>query len=319
MHPPKIFVSYAHDNDEHFRQVRVFATFLRSRIGLDVHLDQWDDGRRMDWAEWAEWQLESADFVLVIASPEYKRRVEGHAPPDEGRGSRYEARLMRDQLTRDLDAQTQRLLPVVLPGGAVEDLPSFLTPYSTTRYEIGAITEKGVAGVLAAITGQSENPRPERGIWRGGAEPAADEPVLVAGLAWRAKSADVSPGPAQIGGILYEQSVRLRTAGPATGDWAFAELELGGAYTRFTAVAGVLDDAADVQFQTGLFRVLLDGEVRRQDRSAYGRPRPVDLDVTGVRRLRLELCRPAAGSSPFGLTARRTRPAALAWGDPTLH
>ncbi|MFB9926581.1 SEFIR domain-containing protein [Amycolatopsis halotolerans] len=316
---PRIFISYAHDTAaEHYRQVGTFATFLRARIGLDVRLDQWDDASRLDWSAWAIRNILAADFVLVVASPNYKRRADGEAPFDEGRGSQFEARIMRDALTRDLERETSRILPVVLPGASVEDIPSFLTPYSTTHFRISEFTDDCVAGLLSAITGRSQNERPVRGIWRGATDSAAG-PVLATELPWREKSADITAGTARIDGISYEHSVVFRTAGPTSGAWAFAEIDLGGSYAHFTAVAGVLDDAEDAAFQTGLFCVRLDGEIRHLDHSAFGSPRHTELDVTGIRRLRLEIRRPAAGVSPAGPAAAATRPAALAWGNPTLR
>ncbi|MFD1046604.1 SEFIR domain-containing protein [Kibdelosporangium lantanae] len=80
---PRVFVTYSHDSADHKDQVLRFATFLRTRIGLDVRLDQWYDNSRRDWSLWAIEHLRDADFVLVIASPDYKRRADGAAPPTE--------------------------------------------------------------------------------------------------------------------------------------------------------------------------------------------------------------------------------------------
>src|SRR5262245_18467776 len=99
MTAPRVFISYAHDSLEHKDLVRRFATFLRTEVGADVRLDQWYDGHRLDWAAWAGEHLQSAAFILVIASPAYRRRAEGQARPDEGRGSQYEAAIIRNNLT----------------------------------------------------------------------------------------------------------------------------------------------------------------------------------------------------------------------------
>src|SRR5262245_44701708 len=73
----RVSVTYSHDTPEHKALVVQFATFLLTRIGLDVHLDTWYDAKRMDWSRWAVEQLNEADFILVIASSEYKRRADG--------------------------------------------------------------------------------------------------------------------------------------------------------------------------------------------------------------------------------------------------
>ena len=84
--PPRVSVSYSHDSPQHTELVRQFSTFLREVAGVDAHLDQWyDDGRR-DWSLWAIDHLAKADFILVIASPAYKWRADGHAPNAREKG-----------------------------------------------------------------------------------------------------------------------------------------------------------------------------------------------------------------------------------------
>ncbi|SEF29502.1 SEFIR domain-containing protein [Amycolatopsis pretoriensis] len=167
--PPRVFITYSHDNERHYDLVREFATFLRADVGLDVRLDQWADDGRRDWSLWAIEQLAEADFVLVIASPDYKRRAEGAEVPHLGRGAQFEAAMIRDNLTQDLPGATRRILPVVLPGRRVEEIPSFLNAYSTTRYEITEFTPAGVEELLVAITGVARFAMPEIG---GGPGPA---------------------------------------------------------------------------------------------------------------------------------------------------
>ncbi|WP_329047038.1 NPCBM/NEW2 domain-containing protein [Amycolatopsis sp. NBC_01488] len=316
---PRVFVTYAHDTPEHKAQVEKFATFLRGVIGLDVHLDSWYDNVRRDWSLWATQHLSEADFILVIASAEYKRRADGTAMPHEGRGSQFEAAIIRDNLTRDLRRETERVLPVVLPGRSIDEIPAFLNAHSTARYHVGEFTEAGVADLLAAITGQGQYPMPRRGVWLGGArEP---RPVLAAELPWTCASQGVRRGAASIDDVRYEHSIVLRPTTPTATGPGFVELDLGGHYQRFTTVAGVLDDARD-PFQVGHFRVLLDGKPRSEHAVAVGKPATIDLDVTGARVLRLEMSRPGVSASPVRSAAvvvnRRGRPPELGLGDPTV-
>jgi hypothetical protein len=164
---PRVFVTYSHDSEEHKSLVREFCTVLRRDAGVDVHLDQWDDDGRVDWSLWAMEQIREADFILAIASPAYRVRAEGLAPADEGRGAQFEAALLRDGLTRDLVEQTGRILPVVLPGRSVKEIPSFLRPYSTTHYLVDELTVAGVEGLLAALNNVAKHPKPERGTFAG--------------------------------------------------------------------------------------------------------------------------------------------------------
>ncbi|AUI58178.1 SEFIR domain-containing protein [Amycolatopsis sp. BJA-103] len=305
---PRVFVTYAHDSPEHKERVRLFADFLHSGIGLEVHLDQWDDDERRDWSLWALNHLDTADFVVVIASPEYKRRAEGSAAFDEGRGSQFEAARIRDRLTRDLGGEIKRVLPVVFPQQSVEDIPNFLNPYSTTRYPVEAFTEEGVEDLLVAITGRARHQRPERAQWRGGkvSTAAPRRTALATGLEWRAGGRNIRVEGARINDVHYADSIVLRAAEQL----AFVEVDLGMAYRRLTAVAGVLDGATE-PFQVGHFRVLLDGRPSPEVKVALGKPAAIDVDVTGVLTLRLEFHRP-------GTTEAKWLPE-LAWGDPVLE
>ncbi|MFJ9781491.1 SEFIR domain-containing protein [Amycolatopsis sp. NPDC101161] len=162
--PPRVFITYSHDDEHHRDLVRDFATFLRADAGIDVRLDQWADDGRRDWSLWAIEQLNEADFVLVIASPDYKRRAEGTEEPHLGRGAQFEAAMIRDNITKDLPRAVRRILPVVLPGRRVEEIPSFLNAHSTTRYEITEFTLAGVEELLVAITGVARHSLPEIGF-----------------------------------------------------------------------------------------------------------------------------------------------------------
>ena len=95
----RVFISYAHDDAAHEDRVRDFWLFLRAQ-GIDARLDLPAAEQRQDWAQWMTRQVRDADRVLVIASPEYKRRAEGDAAPGEGRGVQWEARLIRERVLR---------------------------------------------------------------------------------------------------------------------------------------------------------------------------------------------------------------------------
>ncbi|TDP70450.1 SEFIR domain-containing protein [Actinokineospora alba] len=318
---PRVFVSYSHDTPEHQQQVHRLATFLRMRMGLDVHVDLWYDNVRRDWSLWAVEQLSEADFILVIASPKFKQRADGMAAPHEGRGAQFEAAILRDNLTRNLKEQTERILPVVLPGRSVEEIPTFLNAYSTTRYEIREFTEDGVADLIAAITGEGRHKMPERGIWRGNAQAIAATPVTgaltVARMHWLLSTPDVRLGDAVFEGVRYADSIVMRPSSMSTEAIGFLDVDLGGRFQTMRSAIGVLDDASE-RSQVGLFRVHVDGVVQLQRQVSHGKPDLIKVDVAGALRLRLEMSRPwitVAGD----LAERSSRLPELAWGTPTLR
>jgi hypothetical protein len=160
--PVRVFISYAHDDAAHQERVRDFWLFLRAN-GVDARLDLPAAERRQDWAQWMTRQIRDAGRIVVVASPEYRRRAEGDAGPDEGRGVQFEARLIRDRFYADQDAGLQLVLPVVLPGGSAGDLPLWLAPASTTHYPVTGYTVAGAEALLRVLTGQPLETEPDLG------------------------------------------------------------------------------------------------------------------------------------------------------------
>jgi hypothetical protein len=120
-------------------------------------------------------EIRDADRVLVIASPQYKRRAEGDAGPDEGRGVQWEARLIRDEFYAEQDAGLQRFIPVILPGCSAEGIPLWLAPASASHYVVSHYTVTGAEKLLRLLTRQPWVKEP----------PLGTVPVLVASGAAR--------------------------------------------------------------------------------------------------------------------------------------
>jgi hypothetical protein len=149
----RVFISYAHDNAEHAEQVRQLWAFLREQ-GIDARLDLPAAERRQDWPLWMLQEIRAARFVLVIASPAYRRRAEGDAAAGEGRGVQWEAVLIREAVYADQQAALDRFLPVVLPGCSANDIPGWLGPTSKTHYVVSEYTVTGVGRLLRLLTDQ---------------------------------------------------------------------------------------------------------------------------------------------------------------------
>ncbi|MGX7829330.1 NACHT domain-containing protein [Actinokineospora sp. 24-640] len=149
----RAFLSYAHDSDEHVEAVHRFGSFLRAN-GVDARWDRPAEQTRLDWPVWMMEQTRQADFVLVVASPAYRRRADDDAPADEGRGVRFEASLLRDLYYQNKPGWLGKILPVLLPGQAVDGIPAFLGPYTATSYRVGSLTVAGAESLLRVLTNQ---------------------------------------------------------------------------------------------------------------------------------------------------------------------
>lgn len=158
----KVFVSYAHESDEHKAQVLAFATFLRE-TGIDTVLDLWAADVRRDWGSWAIQEMTSADFVLVVASDRYRRSGDGHGPNAEHRGLQSESAVLRDLVHGDRTAWLPKILPVILPGHEIDEIPLFLQPHTASRYHVTEFTASGAEDLLRVILRQPGHIAPEIG------------------------------------------------------------------------------------------------------------------------------------------------------------
>jgi hypothetical protein len=159
---PKVFLSYAHDSEQHKAQVLRFAGLLREQ-GVDANLDRYDNGSRQDWYSWMIRQITASDYVLVIASPRYRLVGDGHAPADHNRGVQSEAALLRDLLHADRPTWTRKLLPILLPGATTDHIPLFLQPYCADHYRITEFSPTGIKELTETLSGRSANERSELG------------------------------------------------------------------------------------------------------------------------------------------------------------
>lgn len=99
-------------------------------------------------------QVREADFVLVIASPAYRRRGHGDAHADEGRGVQWEAALIREEYYYNRQVALQKYLPVLLPGRSTDDTPDWLGPNTGTSYRITEFTVGGAEDLIRTLTHQ---------------------------------------------------------------------------------------------------------------------------------------------------------------------
>ena len=74
--PASIFISYSHDSPEHVARVLALAQRLE-QDGFHWILDQYEGSPPEGWPLWMDRNLEEADFVLLVCTETYHRRVMG--------------------------------------------------------------------------------------------------------------------------------------------------------------------------------------------------------------------------------------------------
>jgi hypothetical protein len=118
--PPTVFISYSHDSQELADRVLALSGHLRAD-GIDCILDQYEDSPPEGFPRWMDRQIRDADFVLMICTPTYYRRVMGEEEPGKGHGVAFESTLIYQYIYNEGTSNT-RFIPVLLEGGDASDI-----------------------------------------------------------------------------------------------------------------------------------------------------------------------------------------------------
>lgn len=92
--PPKVFISYSWDNEEHKELIKNFSNKLKSKninsiIDADIPLTP-DEG----WIQWMKQQINEADYVILVFTQTYFERFTKNIEPTEGLGVQWESRIV---------------------------------------------------------------------------------------------------------------------------------------------------------------------------------------------------------------------------------
>lgn len=159
--PKRVFISYSHDSAKHTERVRQLADALR-RDGVDCRLDQYIHPPGEGWAEWCEKEIRGADFVILVITGEYQRRVTAQPSPGPGRGSRWEFDLVRSlRYLRTLDAG--KLLTVVFSQQDQQHVESLLGAAHHYLVAGTSFKDAGYEKLYRRLTDQPDVPLPELG------------------------------------------------------------------------------------------------------------------------------------------------------------
>ena len=144
----RVFVSYAHSNDEHRQRVRTFVEHLRTQ-NLQVVVDtdvRSPAGPSEGWPRWMENQVENADWVLLFIDETYRRRFDGREDPDKGRGVTWEGCIISNRLY-NASTKNTKFIPVLADEADVNLLPSVIS--GATFYRIPQQQHRLAEAILA--------------------------------------------------------------------------------------------------------------------------------------------------------------------------
>ncbi|MEK7399599.1 MAG: SUMF1/EgtB/PvdO family nonheme iron enzyme [Candidatus Poribacteria bacterium] len=160
MNAPVVFISYSHDSQEHKDRVLALSNKLIDE-GLDCILDQYEMSPPEGWPKWMDRCIEDSNFILIVCTETYYRRVMDKEEPGKGLGVKWESTLTYNHLYH-ADSKNIRFIPIVFDTKDEKYIPTPLQGF--TYYCVN--TEEGYDGLYRHLTDQKLVPKPERGKLR---------------------------------------------------------------------------------------------------------------------------------------------------------
>ena len=159
---PWVFLSYSHDSDEHADRVLALADDLRGR-GINVILDQYVHPAPAEgWPRWMDRNLDEAQFVLMVCTETYRRRVMAQEEPGKSLGVRWEGSLIYNRIYHDKPSGS-RFIPILLPGAEPAHIPNPVQGHAYYRIATFDLTDPSFEALYRHLTDQPATPRPDLG------------------------------------------------------------------------------------------------------------------------------------------------------------
>ncbi len=165
-----VFISYSHDTPHHEARVLEFAERLRAD-GIDAIIDQYQAAPPDGWQLWMEKQIRDAQYVLLVCTETYLRRVMKE-DAGKGLGVMWEATIIYSHLY-NAGGVNEKFIPIVFEREDVKHIPLPLQP--TTFYDVS--TDAGYEKLHSRLTNQHETPAPPLGTPRVTSSPARPTPT----------------------------------------------------------------------------------------------------------------------------------------------
>jgi tetratricopeptide (TPR) repeat protein len=154
---PTVFISYSHNSDEHIDRVLALSNRLR-QDGIACILDQYETSPPEGWTRWMDRNIRDADFVLMICTETYYRRVMLNEEPGKGLGVKWEGKLILQHIY-NADSLNTTFIPVLFEYSKRGDIPTPLQ--DATYYPVD--TERGDEDLYRRLTNQPRVEIPDVG------------------------------------------------------------------------------------------------------------------------------------------------------------
>ncbi|MCB1177790.1 MAG: TIR domain-containing protein, partial [Leptospiraceae bacterium] len=154
--PPRAFISYTWDNEEHKEKVRNFSDLLRE-YGVDCIIDQYEISPPEGWTHWAISQVEESDYVLVVYTEMFKSLSNKKNVSVANRDFIWQADLVNNILYQMGRNEGGKFIPVVFNEKDKEFISLQLTQF--TSYNLNEEQNpKGFESLYKHILRESNKP-----------------------------------------------------------------------------------------------------------------------------------------------------------------
>jgi hypothetical protein len=158
--PDEVFISYSWDSEHHVATVLEISNRLRSE-GVDCVLDQYEESPSEGWPRWMDRQIRDAQFVLMVCTENYYKKVMNETAANVGRGVKWEGGLIYQHIY-NAGANNNKFIPVILKADDERFIPTPLQ--GATHYDLSTV--RGYERLYARLLGRPLADKPKLGSAR---------------------------------------------------------------------------------------------------------------------------------------------------------
>lgn len=147
---PNVFISYSWDNEMHKEWVRLLADRLLGN-GIDTYIDQYDTAPGDRLPQFMEQSISTADFVLIICTPDYKIKADSRKG-----GVGYEGHIISGELFAK--GNEKKFIPIMRKGDKTASMPCYLVGKYFVDLRDGPHYETQFNDLLITLKGQRRKP-----------------------------------------------------------------------------------------------------------------------------------------------------------------
>jgi formylglycine-generating enzyme required for sulfatase activity len=119
--PPRVFISYSHDSEEHRARVLELAQRLR-QDGVEAWLDRFEPAPPQGWPRWIVEEVQRAEFIVLVCTDAYRGQFERRDTFGQGQMTTFVG-LLANQLLFEGELDYERAVPVIFAGTARDAIP----------------------------------------------------------------------------------------------------------------------------------------------------------------------------------------------------